>query len=455
MPLFFTGCATNPVTGRKELQLVSDKAANDMGTKAFPQVRQEWGGDFRDPGLAAYISEVGRKLAAVSQSPELPYRFKVTNSSALNAVTLPGGKIFITRGLLAEMENEAQLASVLGHEVGHAVARHGQKAMTWGIVMQTAAIVASSEDIGYAAIEAGMVAANLMRLGYSRKQELQADELGIDYMLKAGYHSDGAIQMQEILAKKEKNKPGRFESLMRSHPVSEARLSHVKWYAYTHEAGTAIYRKGDGFFEQRFKEKMKKLRRVNEASVHHEAAVKHFREQNRERALEELKTAIEIAPGQAEFFILKGDIAAAGGDHSTAEAAYRKAAELEPDYYKPHARLGHLAAMQKKNDNVIRHHKKAISLNPNNGDSYVESGYAYMEKHDYQNGARMLEVGTGLRPGNAQARAKLGWCYEQTGRPGDAVNSYRRAVEIAPYDESTAFARQRLEFLNIRMRKKR
>jgi Flp pilus assembly protein TadD len=78
-----------------------------------------------------------------------------------------------------------------------------------------------------------------------------------------------------------------------------------------------------------------------------------------------------------------------------------------------------------------------------------------MEKHDYQNGARMLEVGTGLRPGNAQARAKLGWCYEQTGRPGDAVNSYRRAVEIAPYDESTAFAKQRLEFLNIRMRKKR
>lgn len=455
-----TGCATNPVTGRQELRLVSDRTANDMGKRAYPQIRQEWGGDFNDPELADYISKVGHKLAKMSQSPRLPYRFKVTNSSALNAVTLPGGKIFITRGLLAEMENEAQLAAVLGHEIGHAVARHGQKAMTWDIVMQTAVIIAASaadsnRTADRTAIEAGMVAANLIRLGYSRKQELQADELGIDYMLKAGYHSDGAIQLQEILAKKEKKNRLLLASLMRSHPVSEARLSHVKWYAYSHEPGTAKYRKGDGFFERRFKEKTKKARRVTKASVHHETALNYFKEKRKELAIEEIEKAIAIAPDYAEFYIFKGDVAASQNDFSAAETAYRKAAEVEPEYYKPHSRLGSLAARQKNDDEVIRHHKKAISLNRNNAVSYIESGYAYANKEDFKNAATMLEVGTSLRPQNVKAITKLGQSYERTERPADAASAYLRAVRAAPNNRSADIARKRLEELTKHLRDRR
>lgn len=459
LSLPFPGCATNPATGRKELLLVSDRAANEMGKKAYPQVRQEWGGDFTDHELAEYISEVGERLASVSESPELPYVFKVTNSSAVNAVTLPGGKIFITRGMLEQMENESQLAAVLGHEVGHAVARHGQRAMTWTIVVQTAAIVAatatdSGNDTNYAAIRAGMVAANLIRLGYSRKQELQADELGIDYMLKAGYHSDGAIQIQETLAKKEKKKPGLFGSLTRSHPVSAERVSHVKWYAYSHEAGSGIYRRGDGFFKERFMEKTIKARRAGKAAKHGDAAKKRLREKNMERAAQEIEKAVEIDPGQAEFFIVKGDIAAANRDLAAARAAYRKAAELAPDYYKPYARLGRMAAMQKKTDETIRQHKRALSLHAGHADSYIESGYAHMEKHDYQKAVRMLESGTGINPNNARAYTALGLSYEKTGRPNEAYRSYRRAVEIAPYDDSTALARRRLDYFNSVLQKK-
>ena len=423
-----------------------------MGKRAYPQVRQEWGGDFSDPELAAYISDVGQKLAAVSQSPELPYRFKVTNSSAINAVTLPGGKIFITRGFLAEMENEAQLASVLGHEVGHAVARHGQKAMTWDILAQTAVIVAvaaadTNRTADRLAVEAGIAAANIIRLGYSRKQELQADELGIDYMLKAGYHSDGAIQIQETLAKKERKSRLLLASLMRSHPVGTERLSHVKWYAYSHEPGTSRYRKGDGFFEPRFKEKTKKARSVTKASVLHEAALKHFKEKRSELAVEEIEKAIETAPGYAEFYIFKGDIAASQNDYPSAEAAYRKAAEVEPEYYKPHSRLGTLAATLEADEDVIRHHKKAISLNRNSAVSYIESGCAYVNKEDYKNAAAMLEVGTSLNPQNVNALTKLGLSYERTNRDKDAAMAYLRAVRAADDDERAGAAKKRLEEL--------
>ena len=359
------------------------------------------------------------------------------------------------------MENEAQLASVLGHEVAHAVARHGQKAMTWDIITQTVLIVAVASavdmdsSVDRLAIEAGMAAANIIRLGYSRKQELQADELGIDYMLKAGYHSDGAIQFQEILAKKEKKSRLLIASLLRSHPVGKERLSHVKWYAYSHEAGTAKYRNGDGFFEQRFKEKTKKARRVTKASVHHEEAKKQFKEKRSVLAIEEIEKAIEIAPDYAEFYLFKGDVAASQNDYSSAESAYMKAAQVEPEYYKPHSRLGSLAAGQGLSDDVISHHEKAISLNRNNAVSYIESGYAYANKEDYKNAATMLEVGMSLKPGDVNSLTKLGLSYERTNRPNDGASAYLRAVRAADGDNSAAFAKKRLEALSKRSQGRR
>ncbi len=133
-----TGCGTNPVTGKKEFQFISTGQEVQIGEQNYAPSRQSQGGDLTVlPELTAYVSEVGQKLAAVSDR-DLPYEFVVLNSSVPNAWALPGGKIAVNRGLLTTLENEAELAAVLGHEIVHAAARHGAKAQERGAFMQTA-----------------------------------------------------------------------------------------------------------------------------------------------------------------------------------------------------------------------------------------------------------------------------------------------------------------------------
>jgi len=120
IPIFLSGCATNPVTGRKELSLVSEAKEIDIGEQQYAPMRQSQGGDYVvDEELTKYISEIGQKLAAASDR-KLPYEFKVLNSSVPSAWALPGGKIVINRGLLTELKDEAELAAVIGHEIVHA-----------------------------------------------------------------------------------------------------------------------------------------------------------------------------------------------------------------------------------------------------------------------------------------------------------------------------------------------
>ncbi len=462
--LLFTSCATNPVTGRSELSFVSDSTANKMGSDAYPTIRQEWGGDFAGSELQEYVSSIGHELAKVSHAPNLPYQFTVTNSSQINAVCLPGGKIFITRGLLNEMDNEAQLAAVLGHEVGHATAKHAQKAMTRGILMQAAATVASiaiesktdsgsERVVGFAALQAGLFGAQVANMKYGRDNEYQSDDLGVVYMMKAGYNPEGAIEVQEILASKEKKKPSYFESLMRSHPVSEERVRHVTNYAYENEAGYAALRKGDGIFADRFKKKTKSIKRVSDAFAHYDSADKHFKEGRTRDAIDENEKAISIAPKQAEFYIQKGDFALKAKKYVEAETAYNKARELQPGYYKPEERLGHLAKVRNKNDKAIEHHKRAMKLNANASSSYIESGYAYMEKKDYKNAVTMLNAGTKVEPGNGEAFTALGLSYEKMGQHQEAYSAYKAGSSRSLDKKSKEFAADRVQQYQKLMRK--
>jgi len=439
---FLSACATNPVTGRREFSIVSDKTANEMGAKAYPQIRQEWGGDYSDPKVQAYVASIGKSLAAVSDSPDLPFEFRVTNSSQLNAVTLPGGRIFITRGLMADLENEAQLAAVIGHEIGHATARHGRSAMSRNIALQAVAAVAStivdfesktqaSRLLGRTALQAGLIGAQIATFKWSRDQENQADELGVIYMMKAGYDPEGAIQVQELLASKEKKNPGYFQALFRSHPVSAERIKHVTRFVYTNEAGYGIYRKGDGLFAARYQEETRKLKEISKAYEPYHLAAKFFKEGRTGDALRENAKAIAMAPREAAFYIQKGDFALKAKDYAKAETAYQKARKLAPDYYKPYERLGHLAKIRGKNDDALTFHKKAIELNAGSGRSYVESGYAYIAKKDYKNAAIMLDAGTKIESANGEAYTALGYSYEKLGYHRNAYHAYRAAARFS------------------------
>ena len=167
---FLYGCAVNPVTGKNELSIISESQEISIGKENYIPSRQMQGGDYTvNPGLSAYVNEIGQKLAAVSDR-ELPYEFSVLNNSVPNAWALPGGKIAVNRGLLLELKSEAELAAVLGHEIVHAAARHGAQQMERGMMLQGAliatGIAVQGSDYGNLIVGGAQVAAGLIHTKY-------------------------------------------------------------------------------------------------------------------------------------------------------------------------------------------------------------------------------------------------------------------------------------------------
>jgi len=181
------GCATNPATGKKELSFVSRNKELEMGREADPAIVSEYG-LYGDSALGKYVDAVGQRVAKASHLPDLEWHFRLLDSPVVNAFALPGCYIYITRGILAYMNSEAQLAGVLGHEIGHVTARHSAQQMTQqqvaqiGLIAGTVFVEQFRPYTGVAAQSLG-----LLFLKYSRDHETQADELGIGYAVRAGY----------------------------------------------------------------------------------------------------------------------------------------------------------------------------------------------------------------------------------------------------------------------------
>ena len=180
--------------------------------------------------LTAYISQVGQRLAAVSDR-DLPYEFKVLNNSVPNAWAMPGGKISINRGLLTELKSEAELAAVLGHEIVHAAAKHGAHSMSRGMLLQTAvigvALASQGEDYANWAQSGASVGAQLITQKYGRDAERESDHYGMLYMSRAGYDPQGAVELQRtFLALQDGGQQNWISGLFASHPPSQERLQN-------------------------------------------------------------------------------------------------------------------------------------------------------------------------------------------------------------------------------------
>src|SRR5512137_1763548 len=180
-------CAVNPVTGKKEFMLYSESQEIELGKQTDAEVAATYG-LYDDPALAAYVSKIGLSLAAKTQRPNLPWRFTVLDSPVVNAFAVPGGAVYVTRGILALMSSEAELAAVLGHEIGHVNARHSMSQMSKQQMAQLGLAVGSVVSKEFAKY-AGLAGTGLqvLFLKYSRDNENQADGLGVDYARAAGY----------------------------------------------------------------------------------------------------------------------------------------------------------------------------------------------------------------------------------------------------------------------------
>jgi len=225
--LLFAACAVNPATGKRQLMLVSEGEEIQMGAQYDSQVVLSIG-EYPDPALQDYVADLGRKLAATSERPNLAWTFRVVDDPSVNAFAIPGGHVYITRGILAHMTNEAELATVMGHEIGHVTARHTAQQMTQqqlaGLGLAIGSI-ASSRIAQYAG--QASQALQVLFLKFSRDDESQADQLGIRYSSRATYDSREMIQVMQMLDKIETESGGKLPEWLATHPAPANRIAHI------------------------------------------------------------------------------------------------------------------------------------------------------------------------------------------------------------------------------------
>lgn len=239
------GCAINPVTGQQQFSLMSPSQEIAVDKQNAPdQISQDYG-LVQDKALQNYVNGVGRKLAKVSHRPEMPYSFNAVNANYINAYAFPGGTICATRGILLSVHNEAELAALLGHEIGHVCARHtaqrmSQQTLTGIAVAGLGILLATQVDKDSVALALGLggIAAGLLIATYSRSDERQADSLGLEYMCKAGYSPQGMIGLMDILRGLGKSEPNMIEQMFSTHPMSTERYNTMQREAKTRFASS-------------------------------------------------------------------------------------------------------------------------------------------------------------------------------------------------------------------------
>lgn len=226
------GCSTNPVTGGEEFVLMSEEREDEIGQEASAAVEAQLG-IVDDPELNAYVDRIGKELAAHSPRADIEYEFKVIEMEEPNAFALPGGYVYVSRGLLALANSEAELANVLGHEIGHVAARHAaqrdtvQKAATILSILGMAAAVATSGD-GRAVLATQYLGAGIVA-SYSREQERQADRVAIELAAKAGVDPGGMARFLKQLDNETRLKTGasRAPGFFDSHPATPERFAEA------------------------------------------------------------------------------------------------------------------------------------------------------------------------------------------------------------------------------------
>lgn len=239
------GCATNPATGESMLAFMSEGQEVQAG-QDFKQVVVAEQGVYEDAGLNAYVDSVGKALAAVSERTDLPWEFQIVDDPVVNAFALPGGPIFLARGILAHFNSEAEMASVLGHEIGHITARHIVEAMSRQQLAQLgliAGMIAVPDLAPYAQDLSG--AMQVMFLKFGRDDESQSDQLGYRYMTRAGYDPEAAVAMFEILDRQTEESGRAMPEWASTHPDPGNRIAAARERAATDSIDGGIVRRNE------------------------------------------------------------------------------------------------------------------------------------------------------------------------------------------------------------------
>jgi predicted Zn-dependent protease len=239
-----------------------DQQDIEVGKLYAPEVEKELKGRIEDQALQNYTDGVGRKIAQMSHRPDFDYHFVAVNDKSINAVSLPGGYIFITKGMLLKLKSESQMAGVLAHEIVHVVARDTSNMMSKQIGMNVLMIAAVSQTSSQGAAAAADLTRQILSLKYSRDDEKTADLGGLDYMTRAGYDPNGMVETMQMLETEDTIRPVEF---MSSHPSPENRLFYLRARIQTHHSNdTGGTKTGEEDYQRAVFDKLKNLPDVPE-----------------------------------------------------------------------------------------------------------------------------------------------------------------------------------------------
>ncbi len=359
-------CAVNPVTGKNELSFVSDAQELSIGSEQYLPSQQSQGGIYLvDPGLTRYVDQVGQRIANVSDR-QLPYEFVVLNNSQPNAWALPGGKIAVNRGLLLELDNEAELAAVLSHEVVHAAAKHGAKSMQRGLILQgvllATTIGASNSDYGNYIVGGAQLGAQLLTQRYGRTAELESDSYGIQYMAAAGYDPSAAITLQQTFVELSAGKDSSWlTGLFSSHPPSQERVDANRASV---SALSPLLRGDLELGRERYQKQIAYLRQKQKAYSAFDKADTLKKNNEFGSALRHLDRAVEEEPGEARFYGLRADIHLEKEQYRPANIYYNRALELDPKYFAYYLGRGLSMARLGQAENAKRDLERSNELLP-------------------------------------------------------------------------------------------
>ena len=406
------GCAANPVTGKKQLILVSEDWEVQVDRQNSPHQFSADYGTLQDEALNHYIQQVGTAMIPNTHRPKMPYSFQGVNATYINAYAFPGGSIAATRGILLSLESEAALAALLGHEMGHVNARHTAQQMSKGTFLQAVAggigVYAGTkgEVYGQLASQLGMLGAGALLASYSRDNEREADYLGMTYMVKSGYGVEGSVQLATMLNGLSKGKSSAVSLLFATHPMSQERYD------------TAVKLANSEFSYARGKQL------------------------NRERYMDNTAGLRKLKPAIERF--QQADELMAKESYDKAEASFQEGLKIAPTDYAGLVMMAKCQYAQKKYDRALNFSEQAKQVYPKEAQANHLSGLSKIQLKKFDQAVEDFNSYQKKLPGNPNTVFYRGYAYEGMGNRQKSTEDYSLYLQQDTEGEQAQHAYQRL-----------
>lgn len=406
-----SGCATSPVTGETILVGMSEAQEKQADAQVAPHQFSQDLGAIQDEAVNRYVAGVGQRMGALTHRPQMPYSYRVLNANYVNAYTFPGGAMGVTRGILADLDDEAQLAALLGHELGHVNARHAAQRQGQNLIAQAALaglnVAAQNADWGGLMNIGGQIGASALLASYSREHEREADALGQEYLVKAGYPATGMVRLHQLLVAEEKTVPSLLQTMFSTHPMSSERMQAAQ------AAADSRYRISNSLDarRERFMDSTASLRRI--------------------------RPTIEACKN--------GETAMAAKQYAKAQAEFQTALAKTPRDYASNLRMAQCLQAQGQTARAVSYADSAREIYPQEAQAYKLAGVLAMQQRDAGRAFQNLDRFDRLLPGDAGITFLKGVSLEGMGDRRAAAQHYAAYLRQSQQGNAAQYSYNRLK----------